>query len=116
MAKKFRRRRGRNERLESCAGAVVAATCWLRFSVGVAIVVMVLLAMFLTRRAAIVVAIVPQSLYEVIKVACPVRKQKWTAIERDGIVRVAISYLRRYKINCLMNLLLRHSLGGCLRP
>lgn len=61
MAKKLRRRRGRIETLEFFAGAVVA-TCWARFSVGVAIVVMVLLVMFLTRRVAIVVAIVPCTL------------------------------------------------------
>lgn len=66
MAKKLRRRRGRNERL-GFAGAVVVATCWPRFSVGVPMVVMVLLAMFRTRREAIVVAIVPYTLCSGIK-------------------------------------------------
>lgn len=61
MAKKLRRRRGRNERLGS-AGAL-SATTWLRFSVGVAIVAMVLLVMLRTRREAIVEAIVPYALY-----------------------------------------------------
>lgn len=88
MAKKLRRRRGRNDRLGSCAGAVVAlpATAWVRFSVGVAIVVMVLLVMFLTRREAIVVAIVPYALNPETNVSRRVEKTEITAIGRSRSV------------------------------
>lgn len=64
MAKKLRRRRGRNERLGSPGAVVVLpATTWLSISVEVAVVVIVLLVMFRTRREAIVVAIVLYALY-----------------------------------------------------
>lgn len=87
MAKKLRRRRGRNERSGFTAAVALSVTCWLRFSVGVAIVVMVLLVMFRTRREAIVVAIVPYALYSEINKSSRLKMTEKRAIGRGRIVK-----------------------------
>lgn len=118
MAKKLRRRRGRNERLGFAAAVVaLSVTCWVRFSVGVAIVVMVLLVMFRTSCEAIVVAIVPYTLYSDINQSSRLKMTEKRAIGRGRIVKRRDNRcLRRYRNYCSMNLLLRGSLGACLRP